>query len=454
MTHRVLIIDDEKVLNGLIADTLREVGFDARSAYTWREGKALLERSEPDVVLLDVALPDARGDELLPELAARVPVVILTAYGSVPQAVQAIRNGASDYLTKPVEPEELELVLRRVIETETLREGYRYCRRQLDRQKGTALVGDSPALRQVLELVDAVAPTDMTVLIHGESGVGKELLAHEVHARSGRARHPFVAIDCCTIQENLFESELFGHEKGAFTGAERRKKGLIEMAEGGTLFLDEIGEIGPAIQAKLLRVLETGRFRRVGSTEDLHANVRIVAATNRDLAQMVKDGRFRQDLFYRLNAFTITMPPLRERREDIPLLARHFIANHNFSRRINKRLAKATLRQLVAYDWPGNVRELRNVIERAIILSRQQREIRPEHLAFCGGNAPAVSSGVTLQFEREPTLDEVEQRYLELLLDKYSGHRSKVARAMGVSERNIYRLIEKYGLKGRRLADA
>jgi transcriptional regulator with PAS, ATPase and Fis domain len=270
-------------------------------------------------------------------------------------------------------------------------------------------------------------------------------VARAIHDHSGRARRNFVPVDCCTLQEKLFESELFGHERGSFTGADRQKRGLIEGAEGGTLFLDEIGEIDASIQAKLLRFLETGIFRRVGGTKDLHANARVVAATNRDLQIISETGDFRSDLYYRLSTFVIDVPPLRERREDIPYLAAHFIQNHNFSRRIDKRISSEAVRRLTAYDWPGNVRELKNVVERAIILSRDSDTIRPEHLAF-GASAGRSNLKTTVSFDHDPTLDELQAEYLRLQLGKQSGHRAKVAEVLGISERNIYRMIRRYGL--------
>jgi len=446
MSKSLLIIEDDKVLNTLLVQQMQDMGYNVDGVLTWQLAQSHLQTQDPDLIILDGRLPDADGHELIPELVMRCPVVILTAYGSVPQAVRAVRAGASDYLSKPVNAEELDVVISRALDTETLRQNYQFCRNQLRGKQRKLMVGTSAVLDEVTQFIDAVAPSDMTVLINGESGVGKELVAHEVHDRSHRSESNFVALDCCTIQESLFESELFGHERGSFTGADRKKKGLIDAAEKGTLFLDEIGEIGPAIQAKLLRVLETGRFRRVGGTEDLPSDVRIVAATNRNLEEMVQDGSFRQDLYYRLNAFTIIVPPLRKRREDIEALTDHFIQTHNFSRRISKRFNKSSMRHLISYDWPGNVRELRNVVERAIILSREQSEIRLEHLAICGTNRQSSDLGTQLQFEKEPTLDQVEKQYLHCLLEKYSGHRGKVAGVMGISERNIYRLIQKYDL--------
>jgi transcriptional regulator with PAS, ATPase and Fis domain len=250
-------------------------------------------------------------------------------------------------------------------------------------------------------------------------------------------------VDCCTLQERLFESEVFGHERGAFTGADRQKKGLIEAAEGGTLFLDEIGEIEMPIQAKLLRVLETGRFRRLGGIRDLPANVRVVAATNRNLDEMSQQGGFRKDLYYRLSAFVLEVPSLRERKEDIPALAQHFISHHNFSRRVDQRLSDDALRFMMQYDWPGNIRELRNVVERAIILSRGNPEILPDHVII---SPTASSSKRCSDFEHEPTLEQIERDYLEYLIRKYKGHRATIAQTMGISERNVYRLIKRHSL--------
>ncbi|MBU1723474.1 MAG: sigma-54 dependent transcriptional regulator [Gammaproteobacteria bacterium] len=450
MIPLILVIDDDVTLNRLMVGQLNKMGYAATGVYSWAEAEVYLQQNDPHLVLLDCQLPDARGSQVLPKLAPDYPVVIITAYGSVKEAVGAMRSGAAEYLLKPINMDELELVIRRTLDAHSMKKELIYLKKQVSKRK-SFMVGQSQALKEVENMIDAVAPSMMTVLIQGGSGVGKELVAREVHERSQVASHSFVALDCCTMQESLFESELFGHEKGSFTGADRQKKGLIENAEGGTLFLDEIGEIGPPIQAKLLRVLETGKFRRLGGTRDMTANVRIVAATNRDLLAMSQAGEFRTDLYYRLNAFTIYVPPLRERKDDIPALVGHFISNHDFSRRVNKRLTERALDKLLAYPWPGNIRELKNMVERAIILSGDAEQILPEHITLSDGVMAGIPSiptrkGINLNFEQMPTLDDLEKHYLDRLLDKFSGHRGKVARALGISERNVYRLIKKYAV--------
>jgi len=447
VTQPILVIEDDGTLNHLITRQLEKAGYSTAQASCWAEARSYLAKHEPALIVTDVRLPDGNTLELLPELVTAYPVIVLTAFGSVRNAVDAMKQGAADYLLKPVSREELLLSVERTLETSLLRRENQFCKRQLNARNSRKdlMVGQSDALKGVVQLVEAVAADEITVLVQGESGTGKELVANAIHSLSPRAKRSFVAVDCCTLQEKLFESELFGHEKGAFTGADRQKKGLIEIAEGGTLFLDEIGEIDATIQAKLLRILETGQFRRLGGTKDLKADVRVVAATNRDLQEMVKDGGFRADLYYRLNGFDLLVPPLRERREDIPALAEHFIHHHSFSRRIEKHLSNAAARRLVAYDWPGNIRELKNVIERAIILSRDKPVIGPEHLAFQSSH-PHSNALISMSFDHNPTLDELESEYLALQLKKYSGRRAEVAGILGVSERSVYRMIKRYGL--------
>jgi two-component system response regulator AtoC len=302
------------------------------------------------------------------------------------------------------------------------------------------MVFESQAMRHVHEMIDAVGSTDATVLILGESGTGKEMVAQAIHECSSRAQRELVPIDGSGLQENLFESELFGHERGAFTGADRQKKGLIEEATGSTLFLDEIGDIGSAIQAKLLRILETSTFRRLGGNKTLTSDARIVTATNRDIEAMSRAGTFRSDLYFRLSRFVITIPPLRERREDIEPLARHFLAL--LTRNAPTSISSDALKMLLAYDWPGNVRELRNAIERAVILARPGNPVRLEHLSFIPRNQ---AGEVVLRFTQDPKLEQIEREYLRQVMGKHGGNRQKTAAVLGISERHIYRLIEKYG---------
>ncbi len=441
----LLIVDDDRLFNDLVTRQLADSGYRVTGMRSWREARRWLTGHEPDLVLLDIRLPDAEGLEVLRELVPDVPVIVLTAYGSVRSAVEAIRFGAAEYLVKPVNLDELELAIARTLGHAELKESLNLVRTRERRNRKSFMVGRSRALRRVSEMIEAVAGENVTVLITGESGTGKELVAREIHESSQRAEKNFVTLDCCTLQENLFESELFGHEKGAFTGADRRKKGLIEGARGGTLFLDEIGEIGPPIQAKLLRVLETGEFRRLGGNTVLHSDARILCATNRDLKAMSESGDFRLDLYYRLSTFVIELPPLRERREDIPDLVGHFLANHDFSRRIAKEISPRAMEMLVAYDWPGNIRELRNVIERAIILSGDAPVLEPRHFALPQSVA-AVGGDLRFSFDRPPTLEELKENYFRRMYERLNGHRAELARALGISERNVYRLIKKYGL--------
>ncbi len=474
--NSILVVEDDPVLNRLLVKELRKAGYEISSAASWAEARERIVSFAPNLVLLDMKLPDAEGFGPLTEIAHSRPVVMLTAYGSVLHAVEAMRLGAADYLIKPVNLDELELVLRRALEENQLHTQKELRSSEVHGRSQDALIGESPAMLRLKQTIRSVGQSDVTVLIQGESGSGKELVAQAVHANSPRQRENLVPIDCCTLQESLFESELFGHERGAFTGADRRKQGLIEAAAQGTLFLDEIGEIGPAIQAKLLRVLETGRFRRVGATADLRGDVRIVAATNRNLASQVSKGLFREDLYYRLSTFVIDVPPLRERVSDIMLLAHHFIHRRRHSQGLPVlAIGGAASERLCAYAWPGNVRELRNVIERAIILVGMGNTIDLAHLTSLtpglptglalrpyelesapslAGNPPVLQVVAeapgpltkTQVFQGEPTLEAIERDYLLILLNRYKGNRCKVARALGVSERTAYRMMDRHGV--------
>jgi DNA-binding NtrC family response regulator len=441
-----LIIEDDPVLNRFLSQHVRGMHLEVSSCQSWSAVDQYLQGQEPSLIVSDMRLPDGELAHRLPQLVELCPVIVLTAYGSIRSAVDAMKAGASEYLTKPVSPEELTLVIRKVLDATKLRMDHQFCKRRLKATEGafSYMIGESAALLEVQSLVEAVAASDMTVLIHGDSGTGKELVARALHDASNRAARNFVAVDCCTLQETLFESELFGHERGAFTGADKQKKGLIEAAEGGTLFLDEIGEIALPMQAKLLRVLETGTFRRVGGVRDLKADARVVAATNRDLEALSQIGEFRRDLYFRLSPFVITTPPLRDRREDIPHLVQHFLDKHGFSSRINRKVTQAAMRTLTAHDWPGNIRELKNAVERAVILSRGKPRIGVEHLGFLHRRASDPS--MRLEFDHDPSLEEIEARYLEQQLRKFAGHRSQVAQVLGISERNVYRLIKRHGL--------
>ncbi len=446
MKPSVLVVEDDVVLNQILVRALTKAGYDMGSARTWTEARAKLDAQAPDVVLLDMNLPDAQDLGPLGEIASDRPTIILTAHGSIDHAVRAMRMGAADYLVKPVNLEELELVIRRAVDGSRLRAGRAVDHAASAARRTPDLLGNSPAMKRLWDLIAAVADTQVTALITGESGVGKELVAHAVHQASGRRHERFVAVDCCTLQETLFESELFGYERGAFTGADRRKPGLIEAAAGGTLFLDEIGDIGAALQAKLLRVLETGRFRRVGATADLRADVRIVAATNRDLQRMVQQGQFRADLYYRLSGFAIEEPPLRDRRDDIALLVRHF-TQRRAAGGVPHVFSDAALRLLRQYHWPGNVRELRNVVERAVLLAGPNTVVEPRHLPTLNADAVGGTSESSALLQGEPTLEDIERRYLSILLQRYDGNRRRVAEVLGVSERTAYRMIDRFEAK-------
>jgi DNA-binding NtrC family response regulator len=438
--RHILVVEDDPPLNRMLADQLQRQGFAVTGVRTLAEAEKAVQAREPALAILDIRLPDGQGIEAISRFREICPVIILTAFGSIDQAVQAVQAGAADYLIKPVSPGRLDIAVKRAIETEDMRRKIELFESKSKSAGTSRMVGRSAAYLKVQQMVGLVAPADTTVLIQGESGVGKELVAESIHLASARASEQLVTIDCASLHENLLESELFGHERGAFTGADRKKEGLIEVAEGSTVFLDEIGEISPAIQAKLLRVLETSRFRRLGGTRDIAANVRFVTATNRNLSDWVKEGKFRGDLYYRLSPFVITVPPLRERRDDILVLARHFLESRNFMRNVPKHFHATTEALLLAYDWPGNIRELRNVVERGLLMSASDGTIWPRHLSLpSAGDAGA--RGFALTFDQAPTLEQLKDLYIERMLQSHGGNREAAARAMGVSARNLYRHI-------------
>jgi len=416
---RVLLVDDDAVFRQVTAAELGRLGFDVATAGSGGEAVRQAAESEPDVVLLDLRLPDAGGIEVLATLRENSPgaeVVMLTGHGSIDTAIESIRRGAFDYVVKPCPLGELEVRLERALERRALRKRTSLLERGLTpADPGASFVGESPEFRQVLQLVDRVAHGDSTVLISGETGSGKEVVAKLIHARSARRFRPLVVVECAALQESLLQSELFGHERGAFTGADRAKPGLFEVAHGGTIFLDEIGEVSLATQVKLLRVLDTSTFRHVGGTTEVRVDVRVLAATNRDLPAMVRQGLFREDLYYRLNTIAIAVPPLRERPSDVDLLARYFVGRLNERFGFKKRIADSTLEALRRQDWPGNVRELSHAIEAAMIVC-DGPEVLPEHLPGCQARMRRGNATDAAGKENLPTLEELERSHIRAAL--------------------------------------
>jgi DNA-binding NtrC family response regulator len=460
MKPSVLVIDDEKTFRIVVEEALSAEGFDVSSASNGDAGFRAWQKDPTDFVILDRNLPDTDGVKLLEGLVGEARergvdtlVVMATAYADVSSAVQALKLGAFDYLTKPVRLPELIVTFRRALEARRLRSQVRNLADREKAAQGDLVLGESASIREVAQMVEKVAlAEDTTVLIQGESGTGKELVANLIHQKTPRrSLQPFIEINCASLPENLLESELFGYEKGAFTDAKAQKRGLFEAADQGTLFLDEIGEMKPGTQAKLLKVLEEMTFRRLGGTRDLKVDLRVIAATNKDLAAEVKRGTFRLDLYHRLDVFHLRLPPLRERRDDIVPLAKKFLAM--FASRMKKPnlvLARETERILAAYDYPGNVRELKNLIERAVILSTGET-IGPESIVLSGPSRDGVDSAEFFAVELDasgqpPSLDRLEALYIAKLLAFAQGNRTQVARLLGVSYPTIAKKIADYGL--------
>ena len=443
--HSIVIIDDDEALASALAGLLRHARYEVRTAASSSEALREIEDHPTALALLDLRLGDESGLELLPQLKARRPemsVIILTALGTIENAVEAMRLGADNFVVKPVDPPQLLATIAKGLEARDLRcQSERWAR--LRPAGGGEILSRSPAMQQVVRLAETVAPRDTTVLLTGETGVGKGVLARHIHRASRRGDGPFVELNCAGLQRELTETELFGHEQGAFTGATERKLGLFEAADGGTLLLDEIGEMDPAVQAKLLHVLETGRFRRLGGVSEIGADVRLIAATHRDLARDVEEGRFREDLLYRLNVFRIAIPPLRDRADDILPLAMRFLAEFRGTDDA-VRISPAAEALLVRYEWPGNVRELRNLMERATILCPPERPIEPVHLPPLSPRRPG---GTERSGRPGETMREAERRLLEKALAAHGGNIRATARDLGVSRGTLYRKMRKYGLR-------
>jgi DNA-binding NtrC family response regulator len=440
---RVLVVDDDQSSRDLLSRILSGAGHRVTAVADGREAIAALDAGEPpDVVISDIRMSEVDGLQVTDAYRARAPdtpVILVTAFGNIDGAVDAIRRGAADYISKPYDVDAIQLVVARALKQRELAAENRSLRRGLrEKYRLENVVGRSEAMLQVYKTAARVASTDATVLIEGESGTGKELVARAIHAASPRAAGPFVAVDCGAIAEGVLESELFGHARGAFTGAQQARRGLFEEAQGGTLFLDEIGDVGPNLQARLLRALQEGTVRRVGTNEPIAVDVRVVAASNRDLEAAVKGASFRADLYYRLAVVTIRIPPLRERREDIPLLAEHFAHKHGRSE--GSAISPAARDLLVAYDWPGNVRELENVVARALALN-PSGVIMPEDLpeAVHGERPPAPARGPDVS--DRPTLEELERRYAAQVLQETGGNKTRAAEVLGIDRKTLYRIL-------------
>ena len=453
--EKILIVDDQISYCEILADVLREEGYTVEYVLDGRSAISKAMESEYDVIIIDLKLPDMDGIELMRKLRENdlsSSFIVITGFASIESAVQAMREGAYDYIIKPFNVDEVKIHVKRVIERANLLFQNRILREELSTIYDDTIVGMSPPIQRLKELITHIGPTDATVLIYGESGTGKELVARAIHKASRRADKPMIKVSCAALPESLLESELFGYEKGAFTGAYTRKPGKFELANGGTFFLDEIGDMSPSMQVKLLRVLQEKEFERLGGTKTIKVDVRIIAATNRNLREAIREKVFREDLFYRLSVIPIALPPLRNRKEDIPLLCEHFI------QKLNKRMPKKirgisdeAMKKLMEYDWPGNVRELENTIERAFILAKKDI-ILPENLVLEGIPINVPVSEQTLQAFGamklpDKSLRSVEKFHIRAVLEECSWNKSKAASILGIDRKTLQNKIKLYEIK-------
>jgi two-component system, NtrC family, response regulator AtoC len=443
MPHVLIVDDDENTREALMEITAGE-GFTTATAGSIREAQAQIMRQRPDVVLIDLKLPDGNGMDLFNDIESRATteIVLITGHASIETAVEALRLGAADYLTKPISLRRLRALLSRIPRTVDLKEEIGVLRSELRRLGHFGqMLGAAPVMQKLYNHIGRVAPTEATVLLLGESGTGKELAAQTIHDLSLRQKHPFLPVNCGAISPQLIESEIFGHEKGSFTGAERQHKGYFERANGGTLFLDEITEMPLELQVKLLRVLETGSFMRIGSNQEIETDVRVVAASNRDPEAAVAEGKLRLDLYHRLNVFPLKMPPLRERGADVELLAQHFLDELNAAHGTSKVLSPDALAGLGSYHWPGNVRELRNYIQRAFILS--------DHTIDASAISPVISTqaptGLTLAIPVGTSLADVDRKLIYATLELCGGVKKRAADILGISLKTLYNRLDEYG---------
>ena len=447
---RILVVDDEDSHRIMLRAVLSEDGYAVTEAADGTDAIMAVEKEAFDVILLDIRMTNMDGIEALTEIrkiSPLVPVLIMTAYASVKTAVEALKAGAFDYLTKPLDIEELKILIEKALEHYHLRAENLVLKERLgDRFDFSRIIGRSPKMKSLLEALAMVAPSDATVLIMGESGTGKEVVANAIHHNSPRAGQPFIKVSCAALPETLLESELFGHEKGAFTGAVSRREGRFQLAHRGTIFLDEVGEMSPAIQTKLLRVLQEKEFEPVGSGHTIKVDIRVITATNRDLEKDVKDGRFREDLYYRLNVVPIALPPLRERKEDIPPLAEHFLAHYREkNRKPLKGISGKALDLLVRYDWPGNIRELENCIERAVIMARDEVIVPadfPLQIQMLYGEGE--NDGFDIPYGIG--LEEMERVLIVKTLAETGGNRTRASEILGINRRTLQNKLRVYGL--------
>lgn len=441
--YSLLIVDDEPIVRESLTKWFKQDGFRVEAAQDANAALKLMEKGPWDVVILDIKMPGMSGLELLKrlrEIDRAAQVIMATAFASVESAVQALKDGAFDYVTKPIDPDHLSHLVSNAIQQKKLEDENSILRDHITELSGVnEIVGESPQIKRVIDLSLTVAKTDTTVMIRGESGTGKELIARTIHANSARRYFPIITVNCGAVAESLLESELFGHERGAFTGAQYRRKGKFEMADGGTIFLDEIGTVSPKMQVELLRVIETKQFTRVGGNETISSDFRIICATNRNLETAIKEGSFREDLYYRLNVFSVLIPPIRERRMDIPMLAQFFVKKYAIimNRPVNE-ISGDAMDMLVRYDWPGNVRELENVIERAMVLS-QPPSIRATDLPF--------QNVTKLELPKDDTLEAMEKMHVEAILDSAKWNITRAADILDIDRVTLYNKIAKYGLK-------
>ena len=443
--EKILVVDDEKIVRESLFHWFQEEGYQVETAQDGETALRIFDKNKFDLLLVDMKMPGMSGLELLSkikEIDKDTIVILITAFASVPTAIKALKDGAYDYVTKPVDPDELEHLVKKALEQKSLRVEIEALKGSIDEIiKPDNLIGESTQMKKIYELIHTVAPADTTVMIRGESGTGKELVAKAIHINSRRKYFPIIPVNCGALAESILESELFGHEKGAFTGAQFKRKGKFEMADGGTIFLDEIGSVSPKMQVELLRVIESKQFSRVGGNQIIKSDFRVIIATNEPLEDLVKQGKFREDLYYRLNVFSIVIPPLRERIGDIPVLAFYFL--NNFCTAMNKNIKNISpeaMEFLTKYDWPGNVRELENAIERAVVVGKSDT-IKVDDLPFHVSPSPSATA------DGDYSMTAMEKKHIARVLNENNWNISKSALALEIDRVTLYNKINKYGLR-------